>query len=70
MAKYLNPWVAQVISRHPDISICDQWQFVKEHENDIYQEWWSGKNVHFRGRAAESLGNLLARHVRQVTPKK
>jgi hypothetical protein len=44
-------------------SVCDQWQFVKDHEGDIYKEWWAGKNVHFGGAAADALGRFLADHV-------
>ena len=63
MEKYLNPWALEVIGRHPKISVCDQWQFVKDHEGDIYKEWWAGKNVHFGGAAADALGRFLADHV-------
>jgi len=67
MEKYLNPWALEVVKRHPEISVCDQWQFVKMHAGDIYKSWWAGKNVHFRGDAAGALGRLLAEHVIQVT---
>lgn len=63
MEKYLNPWALEVLKRHPDIMICDQWKFVKEHQDDIYQDWWKGQNVHFSGKLADELGKLLARHV-------
>ncbi len=63
MEKYLNPWALEVIQRHPAISICDQWQFVKDHDKDLYQQWWTGKNVHFDGKPADALGQLLAEHV-------
>lgn len=66
MQKYLNPWAKQVIGRHPEIAVCDQWQFVKDHEDDTYQKWWTGKNVHFKGRPSDALGELLAEHVRKV----
>jgi hypothetical protein len=66
MRKYLNPWAAEVIARHPEISVCDQWQFVKDHEQDLYKEWWAGKNVHFRGEPADALGRFLAEHVLTV----
>ncbi len=67
MKKYLNPWALEVIKRHPAISICDQWQFVKNNEDAIYKEFWSGKDVHFRGNPADKLGEFLGRHVLQVT---
>jgi hypothetical protein len=70
MKKYLNPWALEVIKRHPEISICDQWQFVKDNEGGLYNDWWAGKNVHFGGKQAESLGEFLARHVEKVTAGK
>lgn len=67
MKKYLNPWAMQVIKRHPKITVCDQWQFVKDHRGDLYQKWWTGQNVHFGGKPADALGQLLADHVLNVT---
>lgn len=67
MRKYLNPWAAEVMARHPEISVCDQWQFVKDHERDIYKEWWAGSNVHFtNGAERQKLGQFLAEHVLNV----
>ena len=66
MKKHLNPWAAEVVSRHPEITICDQWQFVKDHENDLYKAWWAGDNVHFGGEPANALGRLPAAHVEKV----
>lgn len=66
MQKYLNPWAAEVIARHPEISTCDQWQFVKDREGDLYREWWLGKNVHFGGEQADELGRFLGRHVMEL----
>ena len=66
MKKYLNPWALEVVKKHPRIIICDQWQFVKKHENDIYKEWWAGKNVHFGGEAADALGKMLAEKVQEA----
>lgn len=70
MKKYLNPWALQVIKRHPKITVCDQWKFVKDHGDDLYQKWWTGKNVHFGGKPADALGQLLADHVLNVTQEK
>ena len=70
MQKFLNPWAAEVIARHPQITVCDQWQYVKENEANLYEEWWSGKNVHFGGMQADALGQFLARHVEKVTAGK
>lgn len=63
MKKYLNPWAAEVISKHPEITVVDQWQLVKDHEKDIYKDWWNTKDVHFKGDPAAALGKLLADHV-------
>lgn len=67
MEKFLNPWALDVMKRHPEITICDQWQFVKGHENDVYKDWWAAKNVHFGGQTADALGRFLAEHVEKVT---
>lgn len=67
MRKYLNPWAREVISRHREISICDQWQFVKDNEAELYREWWTGKNVHFSREPANALGRVLGQHVAKVT---
>lgn len=66
MKKYFNPRAAEVIARHPEISVCDQWQFVKDHQQVLYREWWAGKNVHFGGEPAHALGRFLAEHVLRV----
>ncbi len=67
MKKYLNPWALEVMKKHPEISICDQWQFVKDNEDALYREFWSGKDVHFGGEPADKLGAFLAAHVLKVT---
>jgi len=66
MQKYLNPWALEVIKRHKEISICDQWQFVKDHEADLYKDWWAGSNVHFSREPADALGKSLSQHVAKV----
>jgi len=66
MRKYLNPWALEVIARHPEITVCDQWRFVKEGADDLFKAWWKGKNVHFRGKPAAALGRHLATHVLKV----
>ena len=63
MEKHLNPWALEVISRHPEITICDQWQFVKDNEDNLYKQWLAGKNVHFRGELADALGEFLGQHI-------
>jgi len=69
MAKYLNPWAAEVMRKHPEITVCDQWQFVKDHGSDLYKDWWTGDNVHFGGKQADELGKLLASHAMKVLGK-
>ena len=66
MEQYLNPWATEVIERHPEIHICDQWQFVKNNEDGLYADWWAGKNVHFNGKSADALGQFLADFVKSV----
>jgi acyl-CoA thioesterase-1 len=70
MEKYLNPWALEVMKRHPEISICDQWQYCKDHEAGLYKDWWLGKNVHFKGERAEKLGHFLAEHILKLMNKK
>jgi acyl-CoA thioesterase-1 len=70
MQKFLNPWASEVMARHPEITVCDQWQYVKDNEAELYKDWWGGKNVHFGGQQAEALGRLLAIHVGKVTAGK
>jgi len=70
MKKYLNPWALEVVKRHPEISICDQWQFTKENQTKLYKDWWDGKNVHFKGTQADSLGEFLGKHVENVMKNK
>ena len=61
-----NEWAAEVVPRHPKITVRDQWQFVKDNRDGIYTEWWRGRNVHFGGKPADELGRLLAQHVMEV----
>jgi hypothetical protein len=67
MEKFLNPWALEVMKKHPEISICDQWQFVKDNGDAVYKEFWAGKDVHFRGKPAEKLGEFLGKRVLEVT---
>ena len=66
MKRFLNPWAIEVIKRHPEISICNQWQFVKDLEDKLYKDWWAGKNVHFSREPADALGQFLGKHVANV----
>ena len=70
MEKFLNPWALEVMKKHPEISICDQWQFVKDKGNGIYKDFWASKDVHFRGNPADKLGEFLGKHVLQVTKER
>ena len=69
MQKYLNPWAAEVMARHPDIAICDQWQFVKDNADGLFADWWTGMNVHFNGKPADALGAFLAERVEETLRK-
>lgn len=70
MKKYLNPWALEVMKRHPEIAVCDLWQFVADHRGDLYAEWWKGNNVHFSGKGADELGTVLARQVLETLGRK
>ena len=59
----LNPWAQEVVSESPEITVCDQWQFVYENRNGIYKTWWRSEDVHFSQGPAYSIGRLLAQHV-------
>jgi hypothetical protein len=63
----LNPWAAEVVARYPQISVCDQWQLVKDGADGLYREWWPGTDVHFSGERAAALGRLLADSVLKAT---
>jgi hypothetical protein len=66
MRKYLNPWALEVMRRHPEISVCDQWQFVADDEEGLFKDWWPGDNVHFGADTGAALGQFLARHIVKV----
>ncbi|MEC7566909.1 MAG: SGNH/GDSL hydrolase family protein [Planctomycetota bacterium] len=66
MQRYLNPWAKEVINKYSDITICDQWQYCKDREQDSFQQWWSGRNVHFNQQTAKELGEFLANHVLHI----
>ncbi|MEM7696895.1 MAG: SGNH/GDSL hydrolase family protein [Verrucomicrobiota bacterium] len=63
MEKYLNRWAAEVLQKHPEIAVCDQWQLVKDGETGLFADWWKGSDVHFRGEQADALGKLLGKQV-------
>lgn len=70
MEKYLNPWALEVIRRHPGISICDQWRYVKENEETLFKTFWARRNVHFSRKEGDKLGHFLAEHVHRVTKRR
>ena len=64
MEKYLNPWALEVIQKHPEISVCDQWRLVKDGEDGLFKDWWEADgDVHFGGKHAKALGEFLASHI-------
>ena len=69
-----NQWAAEMLEKHPDVVVCDQWQFVKDGEkvkDGPYEVWWYCKNVHFRSKEqAVPLGELLAETALVVSGKK
>jgi hypothetical protein len=66
MRNHLNPWALEVMKKHPEISICDQWQFVRDNGDGLYKDFWVGKNVHFGGKPADQLGEFLGMQVLEV----
>ncbi|MFT5304113.1 MAG: hypothetical protein ACI814_004938 [Mariniblastus sp.] len=58
-----NPWAAEVVAQFPEITVCDQWQFVYEGRMSVYQAWWKSDDIHFAGAPAYGLGRLVAQHV-------
>ena len=66
MRNHLNPWALEVMKKHPGISICDQWQFVKDNGDGLYKDFWDGKNVHFSDKPADQLGEFLGMQVLEV----
>jgi hypothetical protein len=60
---FLNPWAMEIINEFPEITVCDQWQYVYENRNGRYQDWWLGNDIHFSEGPAYAIGRLLAHHV-------
>jgi len=58
-----NKWAAEVMAKHPDVLICDQWQVVKNGADSVYAKWWYNKNVHFNYRESIPIARELARTV-------
>ncbi|MEO0414448.1 MAG: SGNH/GDSL hydrolase family protein, partial [Verrucomicrobiota bacterium] len=75
MEKYLNPWALEVMSGHPDITVCDQHTLIETEK--FYQAWMAhagnaeGKgseygDLHVPGLLAEPIGRQLGRAVLDV----
>jgi hypothetical protein len=73
MKRFINPWALEVMARHPEIEICDQYRLIV---NEKFYEVWmqnagsrkSGKSkafgdLHIGGLLAEPAGRQLARKV-------
>lgn len=76
MKEYLNPWALEVVKRHPEISICDQWSLVASEK--FYKNWYAKAgspggfgndygDVHLGGLLGEPIGRQLARIVLDST---
>jgi hypothetical protein len=72
MRNYINPWALEVMARHPEIGICDQYALVASEK--FYAAWHAnagspgGKgneygDVHLGGILGEPIGRQLARAV-------
>ncbi|MFT5129382.1 MAG: hypothetical protein ACI8W8_003004 [Rhodothermales bacterium] len=70
MEKYINPWALEVMTRHPDIAICDQHSLIEA--ETFYEPWLKsagnkdGKgsdygDLHIPGLLSEPIGRQLAR---------
>ena len=64
--RYVNPWALEVMARHPEIWISDQWQVVKGLEDTTYKGWWGQREVHFYGELNAPLARALARDVEEA----
>ena len=57
--------------KRPSILLRGSWHSIcKAQEAELYKNWWVGKNVHFKGAPADTLGQLLGKHVEKVMKKK
>jgi hypothetical protein len=79
MKKYINPWAMEVLARHPEITICDQYALVAGEK--FYKPWHensgakNGKgneygDVHLGGLLSQPIGRQLARTVLDVMGRK
>ena len=56
----------EVMARHPEIWICDQWQTVKDLEDTVYEDWWKRDNLHFTGELNVPLAKVLSEKVQEA----
>lgn len=57
--------------KRPSILLRGSWHSIcKAQEAELYKNWWAGKNVHFKGTAADALGEFLGQHIENVMKKK
>jgi hypothetical protein len=76
MERFINPWALEVVSRHPDIEICDQHALIS---NEKFYSVWLEKagfikkgeknpfgDLHIGGLLGEPVGRQLARKVLDV----
>lgn len=76
MERFINPWALEVMSRHPEIEICDQHALISNEK--FYSTWLKkagfhkkGENnpfgdLHIGGLLAEPVGRQLARKVLDI----
>ena len=76
MERFINPWALEVMSRHPEIAICDQHALISNEK--FYSTWLKkagfhkkGENnpygdLHIGGLLGEPVGRQLARKVLDV----
>jgi hypothetical protein len=60
MEQFINPWALEVVARHPEIWVCDQWKVVKELEASVYAQWWKADKIHFKAPENVPLAKALA----------
>ena len=57
--------------KRPSILLRGSWHSIcKAQEAELYKDWRAEKNVHFKGTAADALGEFLGQHIENVMKKK
>ncbi|OGV53377.1 MAG: hypothetical protein A2X49_04285 [Lentisphaerae bacterium GWF2_52_8] len=62
-SRLTNTWAAELLTKYPEIAVCDQWQLVKNNEKGFYRDWWHAQDIHFFGRNIVPAGRELARKI-------